>query len=142
MIQAKDGDKVKVHYTGKLGNGKVVSTSKGGPPLEVNIGSRGHIPGFEMGIIGLKPGETKTIRVPPDQAHGPRRPELMVDVPKSNFPEDIKLVAGKRVRMKKEGGGHIQMTIKEIDEDTVTVDANHPLAGEMLVFEVQLVEVI
>ena len=142
MIQARDGDTVKVHYTGKLGDGKVVSTSEGGPPLEVNIGSEGHIRGFEKGLIGMKLGETKTIVVPPEEGHGPKREELILRMPKTDFPESITPAIGKRVRVSKKGGGHIEMTIKEIDEDTVTLDGNHPLAGEILVFEVQLVEVM
>jgi FKBP-type peptidyl-prolyl cis-trans isomerase 2 len=142
MIQARDGDRVKVHYTGKLGDGRVLRTSEGGPPLEVNIGSGGHIRGLEKGLIGMQPGETKTIVVPPEEGHGPKQEDLIVSLPKTDFPESITPAVGKRVRARKEGGGYIEMSIKEIDEDTVTLDANHPLAGEILVFEVQLVEVI
>ena len=142
MIQARHGDTVKVHYIGRLGNGRGLSTSKGGAPLEVKIGSQGHIVGLERGLIGMKPGETKTITVPPEEGHGQEREELIVNVPKSDFPEDISPAIGKRVQLRKEGGGRIELTIKRIDEDTVTLDGNHPLAGETLTLEVQLLEVV
>jgi peptidylprolyl isomerase len=141
MIQARDGDTVKVNYTGTLEDGRVISTSQGGPPLEVNIGSGEHIQGFEKGLIGMKLGDTKTIVIPPEEAHGPKREELIVTVPKNDFPESITPAIGKRVRMKKPEGGHFEVTIKDVDEDTLTLDANHPMAGETIIFQVQLVEV-
>ncbi len=141
MSQAKNGDTVKVHYTGKLENGTVFDTSKDRQPLEFTIGSGGIIPGFEKGIIGMEIGDTKTITVPPEAAYGPRRKDLVVDMKKTDLPEDITPAIGKRLRMRQKDGNPIKITITDMDEDTVTLDANHPLAGNRLVFEVELVEI-
>ncbi len=141
MSQAKNGDTVKVHYTGKLENGTVFDTSKDRQPLEFTIGSGGIIPGFEKGIIGMEIGDTKTITVPPEEAYGPRRKDLVVDMKKTDLPEDITPAIGKRLRMQQKDGNPIEITITDMDEDTVTLDANHPLAGNRLVFEVELVEI-
>jgi len=137
------GDTVKVHYTGKLGGGKVLATSKGKGPLLVNIGSRRHIPGFEKSLVGMEPGETKTITVPPEEAHGPKREELIVKgVPKNKLPQNMTPATGKAVWIEKEDGDRIEMTITEVGARTVTLDANHPLAGKTLIFDVRLVEVV
>jgi FKBP-type peptidyl-prolyl cis-trans isomerase 2 len=137
------GDTVKVHYTGKLEGGKVLATSKGKGPLLVNIGSRRHIPGFEKSLVGMEPGETKTITVPPEEAHGPKRKELIVKgVPKNKLPQNMTPATGKAVWIEKEDGDRIEMTITEVGAKTVTLDANHPLAGKTLIFDVRLVEVV
>jgi peptidylprolyl isomerase len=134
---------VKVHYTGKLESGKVLATSKGKDPLLVNIGSRKHIPGFEKNLVGMKPGETKTIIVPPEEAHGPKKEELIVTgVSKNRLPEDMTPDIGKAVWVLKEDGDRIKMTITEMGSKTVTLDANHPLAGQTLIFDLRLIEII
>jgi len=141
MSQAKEGDTVKVHYTGTLENGEVFVTTKEGEPLEFALGSGRIIPGFEKGIIGMEAGETKTITVPSGEAHGPRRKELIVTIERVNLPEQISTTIGQRLKIQSPDGSHIDLVISDMDKDTVTLDANHPLAGNTLVFEVELVEI-
>ncbi len=141
MSQAKDGDTVKVHYTGKLENGTVFDTSTDRQPLELTLGSGKIIPGFEKGITGMGVGDTKTITVLPEEAYGPSRKELIVDIKKTDLPEDITPAIGKELQVQQKDGNPIEITITDMDEDTVTLDANHPLAGNTLVFEVELVEI-
>ena len=141
MSQAKDGDTVKVHYTGKLENGTVFDTSKDSQPLEFAVGSGKIIPGFEKAIIGMGVGDAKSITVPPEEAYGPSRKELIVDIKKTDLPEDITPAIGKQLQVQQKDGNPIEITITDMDEDTVTLDANHPLAGNTLLFEVELVEI-
>lgn len=143
MSKVHLGDTVRVHYTGRLENGKVLATSKGKDPLLVNIGSQRHIPGFEKSLVGMEPGESKTITVPPEEAHGPKREDLIVKgVSKNRLPENMTPDIGKAVWVVKEDGDRIEMTITEMGSKTVTLDANHPLAGETLIFDIRLVEII
>lgn len=141
MSQAKDGDTVKVHYTGKLENGTVFDTSKDRQPFEFAVGSGKIIPGFEKGITGMGVGDRKTITVLPEEAYGPSRKELIVDIKKTDLPEDITPAIGKQLQVQQKDGNPIETTITDMDEDTVTLDANHPLAGNTLLFEVELVEI-
>jgi peptidylprolyl isomerase len=141
MSQAKDGDTVKIHYTGKLENGTVFDTSKDRQPLEFAVGNGKIIPGFEKAIIGMGVGDTKTITVQPEEAYGPSRKELIMDIKKTDLPEDITPAIGKQLQIRQKDGNPIEITITDMDEDTVTLDANHPLAGNTLVFEVELVEI-
>lgn len=138
-MQARNGDTVKVHYTARLENERVISTTKGRPPLEIRIGSGKCILGLEQGIIGMAIGETRTITVLPEKEFGPKWEELMVEVDKSELPDSVTPTVGKRLQVRKEGGGLVDVTIAAINEDTVTLDANHPLAGEMLTFDIELV---
>ena len=139
MMRAGNGDTAKVHYTARLENGRVISTTKGRLPLEIRIGSGTRILGLEQGIIGMEIGETRTIRVPPEQGFGPKWKELMVEVDRSELPDSVTPTVGKRLQVRKEGGNLVDVTIADIDEHTVTLDANHPLAGETLTFDIQLV---
>ncbi len=141
MSKAKDGDTVKVHYTGKLENGTVFDTSTDRQPLELTLGSGKIIPGFEKGITGMGVGDRKTITVLPEEAYGPSRKELIVDIKKTDLPEDITPAIGKQLQVQQKDGNPIEITITDMDEDTVTLDANHPLAGNTLLFEVELVEI-
>jgi len=141
MSQVKNGDTVKVHYTGKLENGKVFDTSEDRQPREFTLGSGKIVPGFEKGIIGMEVGEAKTITVPPEEAYGPRRNELIVDVEKTDLPENITPAIGKQLQIRQKDGNPIKVTITDMNEDTVTLDANHPLAGNTLFFDVELVEI-
>lgn len=141
MSQAKDGDTVKVHYTGRLENGEVFGTTKDEEPLELTLGSGKIIPGFEKGIAGMEVGDTKTMTVPPGEAYGPRRKELIVDIKKTDLPEDITPAIGKQLQIRQKDGNPIEVAITDMDEDTVTLDANHPLAGNTLLFEVELLEI-
>jgi len=139
MSQAKNGDTVKVHFTGRLENGEVFSNSKDDQAFECILGSGELIPGFEKGIIGMEVGDTKTIAVPPEEAFEQRHEELLFHIKKSDFP--ITPVIGQQLQIRPRGGDLIKVTVAEADEDTVTLDANHPLAGKTLVFDVELVEI-
>lgn len=141
MSQAKDGDKVKVHYTGKFEDDTVFDTSQGRAPLEFTIGKGNIIPGFEHAVLGMQAGEKKTFTIPPDEAYGTRRDELMVEVNKSDFPPDVTPEIDQQLQMKRPDGNVITVVVSKIEGETVTLDANHPLAGKTLVFDVELVEI-
>jgi len=141
MAQAKHGDKIKVHYTGKFENGTVFDTSEERGPLEFTIGDGDVIPGFEKSIVGMEVDERKTVTIPPEEAYGPRREELIWERKKSEFPEGISPAVGKQVgvRLNQPDTPLINAIITDVSEDTVTLDANHPLAGKTLVFDIELV---
>lgn len=141
MSQAKNKDEVKVHYTGKLEDGTVFDSSQDRPPLEFKIGSGSVIPGFEQGVIGMETGDTKTITIPPEEAYGPRREELVVDVKGSDFPEHITPSVGQRLQISQPDGNVANVIIADIKEEMVTLDANHPLAGQALTFDIELVAI-
>lgn len=141
MGKAKDGDKVKVHYTGKLKDGTVFDSSEGRPPLEFTLGQGNIIPGFEKGVMGMELGDKKTITVPPGDGYGESRDELIVKVNKSDFPENIDPSVGKQLQVTQPDGNVIEVVITEMEGDSVTLDANHPMAGKTLVFDVELVEI-
>ena len=142
MSQAKDGDKVKVHYTGKLENGEVFDSSKDRQPLEFEIGGGNVMPGVEKGIIGMEIGDTKSIQIPPEDAFGPWRRELLVDLRRNEFPENMKLTVGQTLQMRHMDGDPLSLIVTDVNEDTVTLDANHPLAGKTLVFDVELIAIV
>ena len=142
MQKAKNGDTVKIHYTGTLENGQVFADSREQQPLEFTLGGGKIIPGIERGIIGMKSGETKTIEIPPEEAYGQRREDLLVEIPKSELPDNIKDAKGQRIQMQKPDGGIIEVTVTEVNENTVSMDANHPLAGQTLYFNLELVEIV
>lgn len=142
MGQAKSGDTVKVHYTGKLGDGTVFDTSLEGDPLEFTIGERHVIPGFEEAIVGMAKGDTKTVQIAPDEAYGPHRGELVVVVERDALPADVEPEIGDRLEFQQPDGQRIALTVTGLSESDVTLDANHPLAGEQLTFDVELVEIL
>jgi FKBP-type peptidyl-prolyl cis-trans isomerase 2 len=141
MSKAKSGDKVKVHYTGKLNNGEVFDSSDGKEPLEFVIGEHKIIPGFENGIIGMGKGDKKTINIPSDEAYGQYRDELRANVERGQFPPDISPEIGMQLKLETPEGQPIIVIITEIADENITIDANHPLAGQDLTFDVELVEV-
>jgi peptidylprolyl isomerase len=138
--QAKNGDTVRVHYTGKLENGTLFDSSSDGDPLEFKLGEGELIPGFEQAVQGMKTGDTKTVTIPVDEAYGPRRDELIMVVEKSQLPSDLETSVGEQLEMT-QGDNTFVVTITEATDDTVTLDANHPLAGEALIFDLELVEI-
>lgn len=140
MVAAKAGDRVKVHYTGRLEDGSVFDSSADREPLEFTIGQREVIPGFENAVVGMSPGDCKTQNIPIDEAYGPRREDMVISVDRSEIPDDIPLQVGQRLRMSQEGHQLI-VTVTEVTPENVTLDANHPLAGQNLVFDIQLVEI-
>lgn len=140
MVAAKSGDRVKVHYTGKLEDGSIFDSSANREPLEFTIGQQEVIPGFENAVVGMSPGDSKTQNIPIDQAYGPRREDMVISVDRKEIPEDIPLQVGQRLRMSQEGH-QIIVTVAEVTPENVTLDANHPLAGQNLVFDIELVEI-
>jgi FKBP-type peptidyl-prolyl cis-trans isomerase 2 len=142
MAQVKSGDKVKVHYHGKLTNGETFDSSEGREPLEFEVGSGMVIKGFDDGVTGMNVGDKKTINIPYDEAYGPRNPEMMIEMPKDRFPKDMELEVGMPLLMSDGQGQQYQVIITDIKEDAVMLDANHPLAGKDLVFDLELVEIV
>ena len=141
MAKAKQGDTVKVHYTGKLDDGSVFDTSQGREPFEFTIGAGQVITGFEQAVIGMEPGETKTAIVNHEDAYGPHRDEMVAEVPKDRLPEDLAPEVGQRLRANQPDGSSIDVVITAVSPDSVTIDANHPLAGKQLTFEIELLEI-
>ena len=142
MAQAKNGDTVKVHYTGKLEDGVVFDSSENREPLEFTIGEGKIIPGFEQAVIGMSLGESKTEKIPADQAFGPYREELIHEVDRQQIPVDVNLEVGKRLQFRHTNGRATQALVTDVSESKVTLDANHPLARSDLVFDIQLLEII
>jgi len=141
MSKVKDGDTVKVHYTGKLKNGDVFDSSREQEPFEFTVGNKAVIPGFEKGVLGMEVGDTKTIEIPPEDAYGEKQDELVVEVKKSEFPKDITPTIGQRLQIKQGDGNPIVVTVTDLTEDSITLDANHPLAGYTLFFDVEVVDI-
>lgn len=139
---AKEGDSVKVHYTGTLDDGSVFDTSIGGAPLQFTIGEGQVIPGFEQGVLGMKLGESKTVKIPVDQAYGPYQESLVWTLDRDQLPEGMEPEVGLRLTLFQENGQIIPVTVIEVFESNVTVDANHPMAGKDLTFDIQLVEIL
>jgi peptidylprolyl isomerase len=141
MEQAKNGQTVKVHYTGRLDDGTVFDSSADREPLEFTVGENQVISGFENAVVGMTPGESKTARIPAEEAYGIHREELVIDVEKARFPDSLKPELNQRLQVRHTDGKESIVTVTKISESTVTLDANHPLAGEDLTFDLQLVEV-
>lgn len=142
MTQVKPGDTVKVHYTGKLEDGTVFDSSANREPLEFSVGAGGIIPGFESAVMGMAPGESKTTNIPPDQAYGDHNPERVVVVERQQIPADIPLAVGQQLQIGQPDGQAIPVLVTEVSDNQVTLDANHPLAGENLIFDIELVEIL
>jgi peptidylprolyl isomerase len=141
MAKAKKGDKVKVHYTGKLKDGTEFDSSQDQDPLEFKLGEGNIIPGFEDAIIGMKEGEEKTEEIGADNAYGQYNKEYVVSVDRKEIPEDIDVKKGMQLEMKLEDGRSVPVMVREVKGDEVIIDANHPLAGKDLVFDIKLVEI-
>jgi len=141
MAQAKAGDTVKVHYTGKLDNGKVFYSSAQHAPLQFTIGEGKTIPGFEQAVIGMKPGESKCIIVESADAYGPHHEEMILKIGRDKIPTDLNPEIGERLQICQKNGQTIPVTVTDISESSVTLDANHPLAGEDVTFDIRLMEI-
>jgi peptidylprolyl isomerase len=138
--QAKKGDKVKVHYHGRLNDGSTFDSSAGREPLEFEVGSGMVIKGFDDGVTGMAVGEKKTITIPATDAYGERQETMVIDFPKSNFPAEITPEVGMTLQMHSENGQEIPVVITAISDEAITLDANHPLAGRELIFDIELVD--
>jgi peptidylprolyl isomerase len=141
MQQVKKGDTVKVHYHGKLTNGSTFDSSEGREPLEFEVGGGMVIPGFDDGVTGMAIGEKKTVTIPADQAYGPKQEEMVMEFPKDRFPEDMVPEVGMQLNMSNGSGQNFPVVIVEVKETSVILDANHPLAGETLIFDLELVAI-
>lgn len=141
MSEAKSGDTVKIHYTGKLPDGTQFDTSAGKDPLEFELGSGQVIPGFEKAVTGMEVGQTKTVTIPPAEAYGERNEEMVHEVPKSALPDDLEPEEGMGLQARGEDGQVFRLTVTEVGDETVKVDANHPLAGKDLNFDIELVAI-
>jgi peptidylprolyl isomerase len=140
MEAVRTGDTVRVHYTGHLGSGAVFDSSEGGEPLQFRVGSGEVIPGFDQAVLGLTRGESRRVTIPAGDAYGERREELVVEVPRERFPDDFEPEPGMQLNLEQDG--HVVLvTITEVSGTTVLIDGNHPLAGEDLTFDVQLVDI-
>jgi len=141
MPEAKKSDKVKVHYTGKLENGMVFDSSLDREPLEFEIGKGDIIQGFEEDVVGMNPGDSKTIEIPVEKAYGPRNEELAIEIQRNQFPDGIEPEVGQQLESEQEDGEVILFTVTSVTDSIVNLDANHPLAGRDLSFEIELVEI-
>jgi peptidylprolyl isomerase len=141
MTQAKYGDTVKVHYTGKLDDGTIFDSSFDSDPLEFTIGEGHVIQGFEQAVVGMDLNETKTVKIPVDKAYGPRRDDLVVVVNRSQLPADLEPEIGEQLEGRQPDGNIVVATVVDVSESSVTLDANHPLTGKDLTFDIQLVEI-
>jgi peptidylprolyl isomerase len=141
LSKVKDGDTVKVHYTGSLEDGSVFDSSENKDPLEFTLGSGQLIPGFEKAVEGMAQGDKTKVTIPADEAYGQIREDLVISVPKNNLPEDVAPQVGMQLQLNQPNGQSVPVRITEILEEEVTLDANHPLAGEDLVFDIELVEI-
>ena len=142
MQKVKSGDKVKVHYHGRLTTGETFDSSEGRTPLEFEVGSGMVIKGFDDGVTGMEVGEKKTINIPFLEAYGASDPERIIELPKDRFPEDMELEIAMPLAMSDGQGRQFQVTVAEIKEESVVLDANHPLAGKDLIFDLELVEIV
>jgi peptidylprolyl isomerase len=138
-LLAKTGDTVKVHYTGTYSDGTVFDTSIEREPLEFTIGQGRLIPGFEQAVIGLKVGESKTVNIPAAEAYGLHRDDLVVTLERSQLPDNVEV--GQQLQITQTDGSIVVVTVIEVFETTAMIDANHPLAGEDLIFEIELIEI-
>lgn len=141
MSQVKQNDTVRVHYTGKLTDGQIFDSSLERDPIEFTMGQGQLIPGFEKGLLDMKVNEKKTVEIPADEAYGQPREELIQEVDKNQLPEEIKPEPGMGLVSKAPDGREMNLVVREVKEDTIVVDGNHPLAGKDLVFDLEVVEI-
>ena len=141
MSKVKDGNTVKVHYTGTLKDGSVFDSSAEREPLEFKLGEGQLIPGFEKAVVGLEEGEKTTVDIPVDEAYGEAREDLVINVPKDQLPDDVEPEVGMQLQVNQPDGQPVPVRVAEISDDELMLDANHPLAGKDLSFEIELVEI-
>ena len=140
-MKAENGSTVKVHYTGTLEDGTVFDSSEGREPLQFTVGSGEVIPGFDTAVAGLEAGESRTTTIPADEAYGPHHPDRIIEVSRDGMPSDFKPSIGDVVQLKDPKGQPLQATVEEVNESVVKFDANHPLAGKDLTFEIKIMAI-
>jgi peptidylprolyl isomerase len=142
MEAVKPGDTVSVHYTGKLEDGRVFDSTEGRDPLVFTLGEDQTIAGFEDAVLGMRPGETRSVRIPSEKAYGPRREEMLIEMGRDRLPGNVEPKIGQHLRINQKNGLVLIVTITDITDSSVTVDANHPLAGKDLLFDIRLVRIV
>ena len=142
MAQVKEGDLVRVHYTGKLTSGEQFDSSAGKEPLEFTVGAGQMIKGFDAAMPGMAIGEKKTINIVPEEAYGPKDSNAIIEFPKEHIPADMKLEPGMQLTLTDPNGNPVPVVVVEVKEEVIILDANHFLAGEELVFDIELVEIV
>ena len=142
MDKAKADDTVKVHYTGKFEDGTVFDSSEGRDPLEFTLGKKMVIPGFEAATMGMSPGEKTTVNIPAEEAYGHHREDMVMEVARSNMPPEIQPEVGQVLQIGQSQDQMLQVMVAQVTEESVVLDANHPLAGMDLVFEIELLEIV
>ena len=142
MTSAKEGDTVKVHYTGSFDDGTVFDTSEGKDPLTFRIGAGDVIPGFDNAVVGMAAGDNKKIEVPMDDAYGPHHDELVLTIEREQLPMESDPVEGMMLQAHLKDGQTVMVQITGITDDSITLDANHPLAGRDLTFQITLMEIV
>lgn len=142
MQQVQNGDKVRVHYHGKLRSGETFDSSDGREPLEFTVGGGQVIPGFDQGVMGMQVGDKRTVEIDVTNAYGEKSEEMIIEFPKNQFPDDMNPEVGMQLMMNNGQGQQFPVTITEVKEESVMLDANHPLAGQDLIFDIELVEIV
>ena len=141
MAQVKNGDTVKVHYHGRLTDGTTFDTSEGRGPLQFEVGAQQVIKGFDEGVLGMAVGDKKTINIPAEDAYGETSPDKMIEFPRAQFPPDMTPEVGMQLSLRSQDGHDFPVVISEVKDEVVVLDANHPLAGKDLIFDVEVVEI-
>ncbi|MEQ8243313.1 peptidylprolyl isomerase [Fulvivirga sp.] len=141
MSEVKKGDKVKVHYTGKLNDGSVFDSSVNREPLEFEVGAGMMIAGFDNAVNGMKVGDKKVAEIPAAEAYGEKNDDMVVSVPKAQLPPDLNPEIGQQLSMQQPNGQAIPVVVTKVETETIEIDANHPLAGKDLIFDIELVEI-
>lgn len=140
-MSAVAGNKVKVHYTGTFDDGEVFDSSRERDPMEFEVGAKEVIPGFDDALIGMTVGESKQIRIPEEEAYGPYNPQMLMEVGHDQFEEGMKIEIGQQFQVEM-GEQPVVLMVKEVRDDKVVLDANHPMAGKTLNFDIELVEIV
>ena len=140
MTHPQSGDTITVHYIGRLDDGRIFASSKPQGPLELTVGEDTLLPAVEEALTRMEPGEERTVTIPVERAYGPYEPELVIAVNREEFPKDVEPEVGQKLTVR-QGDATIVVTIADVSDEQVTIDANHPLAGQNLTFELELVEV-
>ena len=142
MSAAKSGDTVRIHYTGKLEDGTQFDSSEDRDPLEFALGGGQVISGFDSAVEGMTVGDTKSVTIQPEEAYGPRHDQLIQDVPRNQLPDDMTPAVGMELQAQNETGEVMRFAVTAVDDESITVDGNHPLAGKSLAFDIELVEIV